>query len=99
MTCKIRNEETHSEFPYVFMPTDALRRLHLVSEMIARPGGADMPSRTIYPGLIERELMVVGKGPLEMEGTQFLLAQLPSVGDDQAHEPRRHAVLSAGVHE
>ncbi len=95
MTCKIRNEETHSEFPYVFMPTDALRRLHLVSEMIARLWGADMPSRTIYPGIIERELMVVGKGPLEMEGTQFLLAQLPFVEDDQAHERRWYVVLSA----
>lgn len=95
MTCKIRNEETHSEFPYVFMPPDTLRRLHLVSEMIARLWGADMPSHAAYPGTIERELMVVGQGPLDMEGTQFLLEQLPFVDDDQASERSWYVVLGA----
>ncbi len=94
MTRKMRNEEQHSEFPYVFMPPDTLRCLHLVSQMIARLWGTDMPTPTIYPGTIERELMVVGRGPAEMEGTQFLLEQLPFVDDDEAHERRWYVVSS-----
>lgn len=84
MTWKIRNEEIHSEFNYVFMPPDALRRLALVSEMIARLWGSEMSTGIAYPGTIARELMVVGHGPQYMEGTQFLLEQLPHVEDDEA---------------
>ena len=94
MTRKMRNEEQHSEFPYVFMPPDTLRCLHLVSQMIARLWGTDMPSSAIYSGTVERELMVVGKGPAEMEGTQFLLEQLPFVEDDEADERRWYVVSS-----
>jgi hypothetical protein len=86
MTRKIRNEEFHSEFNYVFMPPDALRRLALVSEMTARLWGGRMPSSIAYPGTVARELMVVGHGPREMEGTQFLLEQLPFVEDEDARD-------------
>jgi len=94
-TRMIRNHEMHSEFDSVYMPPDTLRTLRLVSEMIARLWGADMPSLTVYPGTIDRIPMVVGQGPLKMEGTQFALEQLPDVTDDQAEERVWYVVLGA----
>ena len=94
-TRKIRNEEMHTEFDSIYMPPDTVRTLRLVSEMIARLWGADMPSRMAYPGTIDRLPMVVGHGPLGLEGTQFALEQLAEVRDDQAEERIWFVVLSA----
>ena len=92
-TRQIRNYELHSEFNAVHMPPDTVRTLRLVSEMIARLWDADMPSRTVYPGTIERIPMVIGQGPQQMEGTQFALDQLPDVTDELAGKRVWYVVL------
>lgn len=94
-TRMIRNDEVHSEFDSIRMPPDAVRALRLVSEMIARLWFADMPTRNAYPGTVDRVPMVVGQGPLELEGTSFPLEQLPDVRDDQAEVRTWYVVLSA----
>ncbi len=77
------------------MPPDALRTLAFTSELIARLWGADGGTHIAYPGVIEREVMVVGQGPQRPEGTQFLLEQVPNVDDDQSESRVWYVVLSA----
>jgi hypothetical protein len=94
-TVRIRNHEAHSEFDTVHMPPDAWRALRHVSEMIARLWDAAMPTGSVYPGTIERIPMIVGKGPRELEGTQFTLELLPDVRDEEAPEPVWYVLLGA----
>lgn len=94
-TLWIRNYEAHSEFDTVRMPPDTWRTLRHVSEVIARLWEAAAPTRTVYPGTIERIPMVVGRGPHELEGTQFPLELLPQVRDEDAREPVWYVLLGA----
>lgn len=94
-TLRIRNYEVHSEFDRVRMPPDTWRTLRHVSEVIARLWGAALPTRTAYPGTIERLPMIVGQGPQELEGTQFPLELLPQVDDEDAREPVWYVLLGA----
>lgn len=92
-TRNIRNDEMHSEFDSVYMPPTTWQSLRLVSEMIARLWGAEMATRSVYPGTIDRFPMAVGKGPQHLEGTQFALELLPHMSHDDA--PIWYVVLGA----
>jgi hypothetical protein len=96
MTLELRNEDQHGTFDSVRMPPDAHRTLCFVSETIACLWGANMQSHIFYPGTIEREPLVLGRGPLKGEAISFTLGQLSTVEDDQALSRIWH-VLSASL--
>jgi len=82
LTVHVRNEEQHGTFDTVRMPPDALRSVAFVAETIARLWSARLNTDAFYPGTVQREPLVYGRGPAQGESICFTLDQLASVEDE-----------------